>query len=371
MTNIIHYITGLNVGGAEMMLYKLLKYANRDAFKHQVVCLGGEGKVGGRIQALGIEVTYLKLNKMKHIIPSAFKLFKINRNVDIIQCWMYHANLLGYLINLRHTKKLIWGIRQSRLIPKKNKRLTIWIDKLCARLSHKKPLDLIISCSEAAAFNHCNAGYVTHKMKVVYNGFETQDYFRLKDTAREAYGIPSNTPVLVSAGRWNYIKDYPTLVEACARLKAQHIDFMLVLCGEGMTENNTALMEIIHQHQLEENIRLMGRRDDLVHIFSISDIYVSSSLVEGFSNAIGEAMLCELPCVVTDVGDSALIVGDTGYIVEPMQSDAICDSILKLLQISNEKKKILGEAARRRIQKNFDICSIVKRFEDEYRKLLI
>jgi glycosyltransferase involved in cell wall biosynthesis len=143
-----------------------------------------------------------------------------------------------------------------------------------------------------------------------------------------------------------------------------------VLCGERIDEKNETLFGWIKASALEANARLLGRRDDVPRLIAAFDIATSSSLGESFPNVIGEAMACGVPCVVTDVGDSAMIVGDTGRIAPPQNPQALAQAWRELLALEAEERMRMGQAARARVQEHFDLAMIVKRYEEFYESLV-
>ncbi|MGL5271142.1 MAG: glycosyltransferase, partial [Selenomonadaceae bacterium] len=141
----------------------------------------------------------------------------------------------------------------------------------------------------------------------------------------------------------------------------------LVLCGEGLTSENEVLKKWIEEEGLKEKVLLLGRRDDIQDICQILDIFtLSSSFGEAFPLVVGEAMLTEVPCVVTDVGDSASLVGDTGYVVKPESPQDLADAWRLLYEMDNIDRKALGKAARSRIENNFELRKICKKYSDIY-----
>ena len=142
-------------------------------------------------------------------------------------------------------------------------------------------------------------------------------------------------------------------------------NFILLLCGTNINEENLELLKLIEKNKIEENVLLLDRRDDIPIIMSATDIYISSSSGEGFPNVIGEAMACETSCVVTNVGDSAYIVGDTGKVVERQKPIELANAIIELLKdkkyLENRRK------VRKRIIENFEIRKIVEKYERIYK----
>jgi glycosyltransferase involved in cell wall biosynthesis len=364
MKKIIHIITGLGSGGAENMLYKLLKYSNKKKYYHEVISLMDEGVYGKKIENLGIKVHCLYLNK-KNIFKSILKAMRISKNFDIIDTWLYHADIFGFLIaKVLLKKKLIWNIRHSNLDKDANKPTTLKIVKINSKLS--KYVDLITYNSNRALENHIKFGYANNNSVVIPNGFELERFkFNLDDRKkiREELALKEKDKVIITVGRWNIQKDYYTLLKALNELKKQNIEFKMIMVGTDLDYKNYELVTLIDSYNLRENIILLGRRSDIPALLSAADIYVSSSLGESFSNAIGEAMACELSCVVTDVGDSKLIVGDTGRVVQARDYVNMSKELLDLIS-NHSKDRNLN--ARKRILDNYDIIKVSKLFQENY-----
>lgn len=369
---VIHIIVGLNVGGAETMLYKLLKYSDRSMFDFEVISLMDKGVYGPKIEELGIPVHTLGIKRGSINILALKKAKHIVKDADIIQTWMYHADLLGYFIR-KYSKgqKLIWGIRHSNLEKKYNKKLLLIIAKLNAFLSKK--VDLVISCSKNASQIHQKFGYNSSKMIIIPNGFELETFQQnqqAKNSVKNELCIPTEQQLMVHIGRWNAQKDYPNLIKAIKLVQLERPDVNFLLCGTDIEEGNKDLTRLISEIGIKKSIYLLGKRNDIPRILSSADGVISSSLGEGFSNVIGEAMACEIPCVVTDVGDSGYIVDKFGIVVPSRDPVKLAEAILNLSRKSDKEKKELGRKARERIMNEFEIKKIVNKFEEQYSKVI-
>lgn len=369
MKRIVHVITGLGSGGAEHMLYKLLKYSDNEKYYHEVISLMDDGVYGCKIEDLGIKVYCLNLNR-RNIISSILKARDISKNSDILDTWLYHADIFGFLIaKLLLRKKLIWNIRHSNLDKDANKPTTLKIVKVNSILS--KFVNLITYNSNKALENHTKFGYVDKNSVVIPNGFELDNFkFNVNDRLkiRQELGLEKENKAIITVGRWDIQKDYYTLLRALNELKKNNTKFKMIMVGSDLDYSNEELVTLIDKYNLEDNMILLGRRDDIPALLSAADIYVSSSLGESFSNAIGEAMACELPCVVTDVGDSKLMVGKTGDVVSPKNFIALYKSILKLINESNLKKR--NKDARAKVLDNYNIDKIIVKFESNYEVIM-
>lgn len=367
---IVHIINGLNIGGAETMLYKLLKHIDKSKYDINVISMMDEGFYGTKIRSLGINVYSLNMRRGIPSISAILKARKYIKDADIVQTWLYHADLLGYIITrFSKYKKLIWGIRHSNLDKDKNKSSTLKIVKMNSFFSKK--VDYIVSNSIKAKETHHKIGYAVEKFKIIPNGFDLSSFYKIegaKEKLNELIENSNNLPVLTNVGRWDKQKDYPNLLKALSILKNKEVRFKAVLCGTNIDYDNTELLNLIYLYDLEEEIKLLGRRSDIPMIMSGSDLYVLSSIGEGFPNVVGEAMACETPCVVTDVGDARMIVGETGVVVAPRNSNELANGILQILQLNKDGRERLGNLARERVVKNFSIDKIVKQFEELYIK---
>ena len=370
---VVHVITGLSTGGAEMMLYKLVSRMNRDKFEIQVLSLTDIGPVGERIQELGIQARALG---MKRGVPDPRMVFKLPRwlkknRPDIIQTWMYHADLIGGLAaKISGGIPVIWNIRHSNLDSEGNKKTTLWTAKVCAKLSDLLS-SKIICCSHASKEVHSALGYNEKKMTVIPNGFDLDAFMPSKDArkkVRSLLGLSDETILIGLVARFNSQKDHKNFFQAAGILHKSYPDVHFLLCGDDITWDNPSLNKWMDEADVRPVTHLLGRWDDMPSLQAAFDIASSSSSYgEGFPNIIGEAMACGVPCVVTDVGDSALIVGDTGIVVPLKEPEALASAWKELIEIGKDKRQKLGHDARLRIRENFSLPYVVKRYEELYK----
>jgi glycosyltransferase involved in cell wall biosynthesis len=365
MKKIVHIITNLGSGGAENMLYKLLNYSDKTKYYHEVISLMDKGDMGPKIESIGVKVHAINVNG-KNALKSLNKVRSICNSFDVIDTWLYHSDLIGFLVaKILLRKKLIWNIRHSNLNKADNKFWTLKVVKFNSLLS--RYVDKITYNSYESKKNHLYFGYSDKNSAIIHNGFDLEQFrydHLLRIKIRKELGLSDDIKVITTVGRWYIQKDYPTLLKALYELKKKDFNFKMILCGTNLDENNEKLTSLIEKYGLKDYMILLGRSDKIPAILSASDIYVSSSLGESFSNSIGEAMACELPCVVTDVGESRLIVGDTGKVVNAQDSNALSQALFESL--CYEDMKINGIKARKRIEENYDIRDIVKKYETEY-----
>lgn len=364
-------ITGLDTGGAEMMLLKVLERIDH-RFSPHVISLTGIGKIGLCIRELGIPVDALGMHPGLLQPTAVHNLLRLLQRLrpDVVHTWMYHADLLGGLAaRLAAVPAVAWGIRNSSLDADKTKTSTRFIVWLLARLSSRIPTK-ILSCSEDAVRVHAALGYAADRMVVVPNGFDLAS-FRPDATARVAMraelAMDVKTPLVGLVGRFDLQKNHAGFFEAAGQLHRRLPQVHFVLAGKGVEPGNSQITAAMTIAGVEKVTHLLGLRDDIPRLMAGLDVLVSaSSYGEAFPNVIGEAMACGVPCVVTDVGDSAYIVGDTGRVVPPDDMNGLAATIEELLTLPSEQRALLGERARTRIMERFDIEEVVKQYEAFY-----
>lgn len=371
---IVFIITGLSTGGAEMMLFKVLARLDRKRFAPYVISLTTLGELAPRIAALGIPVGAVGLKAGLSSPSGFFRLVRLLKrlNPDVVHTWMYHADLLGGLAaRLAGVSAVAWCIRNSNLDKDKTKFSTRAVVGLCALISKWVPAR-ILSCSEKARQVHVACGYAVAKMVVVPNGFDLSQFkpdLAARHRVRSELGITNQTPLVGLIGRFDPQKNHVGFFEAAAILHRQMPQVHFVLVGHGIDIHNVALMQAITQAGVLANTHLLGLRNDMPALMAALEVLASSSYGEAFPNVLGEAMACGVPCAVTDVGDSAYIVGDTGRVVASGDMHGLAAALGELLALSLPEKAALGECARARVEEHFEICAIVRRYENFYENL--
>ncbi len=370
----MHVITGLGTGGSEMMLYRLLSALDRERFSPAVISLREEGPLAEKIRTLGIPVKALGMRSGFATPLALARLTGWLRAAQpaLVQTWMYHADLLGGLAARWVGLPVIWGLHNNVLDRRSTKRFTFWTVKICAWFSPWLPAK-IISCSVAAAESHARLGYRRERMVVIPNGFDLQAFrpdAAARASVRAELGLPDDTLLIGLVARYDPIKDHHNFIEAVASLRQRFPEVHFLLCGEGVTWQNAELAGWIRQKGLTSSFHLLGQREDAPRLTAALDIAANSSIGESFSNAIGEAMACGVPCVVTDVGDSAYIVGETGKVVPVGDSQALARAWQELLENTPQARQQLGQAARQRIEQHFSLPVVAGEYEAVYRSVL-
>jgi glycosyltransferase involved in cell wall biosynthesis len=365
---ILHLISTLDTGGAEIFLFRLVSGMDKLKFKNIIVSMTDIGPVGKSMADNGIHIHALGMKKGLPDPRGVIELFKLIRHhkIDIIQCWMYHANLLGGFFKLVFPKiRIFWNIRCSNM--KLGAYGTVYDFTIKAGAILSRFSDCIIVNSFAGKKFHKDIGYQNKNWVVLHNGIDC-DKNRVWKTKNSVLlkelGLPENAVVVTSVARYDPMKDHKTFFKAAGILLKKNSNVHFIFAGRGMDRNNTSLKEQMCAIGQKENIHLLGERNDINRIYSISDLACSSSSYgEGFSNAIAEAMAASVPCVVTDAGDSAYIVGATGIVVPVNDPSALARAWEKMIQKGDIKLKELGSKAQKRIRTLFRIDHTISRYE--------
>ena len=366
---VLHIITGLGDGGAEGVLYRLCTHSF--AVNHIVISLMDDGKYGALLRQNGVEVHTLGLNPGQPSILKFFRLIRLIRSIkpDVIQTWMYHADLLGGLASrLAGVKRVFWGIRHSTLDKGKAKRSTILIARVCAAVSGWLP-ESIVCCAHKALSVHADLGYAKDKLLVIPNGY---DLSRFKpdvltgQLVRSELGVTNSEFLIGKVGRFDPFKDHENLLKALAQLKAQGMKFRCLLVGKGLGIDNQPLIHLISTLNLTDRIILAGPRSDIPAVMNALDLHVLASSSEGFPNVLAEAMACGTACVATNVGDALDIIGDVGLTCPPGDSGALAELTLEAHQQWSKYPQLWAEHKKNcadKIQQRFSIQSMVSAYE--------
>jgi glycosyltransferase involved in cell wall biosynthesis len=367
-------ITTLSTGGAETMLLKVLQRIDRQRFFPHVISLTTIGEVGPHISALGIPVEAIG---MKPGWPNPFAFCRLVRRLrairpEVIHTWMYHPDLVGGLAaRLAGLSALGWGIRHSDLSRQANKLSTLAVVAACARLSHWLP-KRIMANSEVARQAHVNRGYDAEKMVVIPNGFDLtrfQPNSVARVDVRRELAVAAETPLVGLIGRFHPQKNQLGFIEAATTLHRRMPEVHFILAGKGMDAGNAVLLRAAKSGGVAEVCHFLGRRDDIPRLMAALDVLASSSIGEAFPNVLGEAMACSVPCAVTDVGDSAYIVGHTGKAVASGDMTGLAAALESLLKLPLDQRRSLGELARARVTECFEIGKVVRMYEAFYEEL--
>jgi glycosyltransferase involved in cell wall biosynthesis len=368
MLTIVHLITGLETGGAEGMLARLVAGTDRARFRSIVVSMTGPGRLGEAIADAGIPLHSLG---MRRGVPEPRALWRLRRvlrecRADVLQTWLYHADLMGLLAwRLGWAPHLLWNLRSTESIGSRRVR---------GLLNHWSGLpDAIVVNSHEGRRFHEALGYRPRRWAYIPNGFDTASLRpdpELRRRHRAALDIADDAFVVFLPARYHPMKDHATFLAAAARFAMARPEVRFALAGGGIEPSNRALAASIAESGLADRMLLLGERGDLPAIYPIADIVtLSSAFGEGFPNVLAEAMSCAVPCVATDVGDAGDIIGETGIVVPPRHPMALAAAWERLAALAPDDRYALGVTARARIVEQFDLSAIVARYEALYQTI--
>jgi len=363
---ILYLVGQLGKGGAEKQLYELVKGIDKDRFDPIVVSLSRGGYWADKIRKLGIEL--IELPRKKHVeFGRLFKLIKIFREKKpvIVHTYMYSANSYGRIAALLTRVPIVLASERSCIeIGKDKNRYQIYLDKLLTFFTSG------IICNSLNASESLIKRYSFNRNKIftIHNGIDSDtfskkiDFDNQKKLAKKVVGAIGN---LTHPKNHGLFLDVAKIV--LEELEDEDLRFLII--GEGPLKDE--LKKYSQDLGIDGKVIFTGSRDDIPSLLQMMDVFVLTSNWEGLSNAIMEAMVSGLPCVVTDVGgNSELVVnGETGYVVPPNDPETMAQKVLCLFK--NEKmRKEMGMAGRRRIEKDFSVDKMVGETAEVYEKLL-
>lgn len=362
MMKVLHIITNFSaVGGAEMMLSRLI-HAQPNC-QHYVVALMQINKTY-QTALQSCEAYYALHWNGVNTLQSIAKLRKIIQDVqpDVIQGWMYHANVLATLsvMGLKAKPPVFWSIHHSLASPKEESistKVALLMSRYLSGFAGG-----IIYCAQSALQQHQAFGFRNPQQIMIPNGIEMERF--------QFHSFTENSPLVVGfAGRFHPAKGYPYLVETIAKLRGYPVQFKIA--GRGANLNNLELKGLFERHQVDFNqVELLDQVEDMSAFYASLDLFLMTSITEGFPNVLVEAMASGVPCVTTDVGDAEFIVQKNGYVVAPRNSQQLRDAILSYMSLTVEEKKDFKLNSRQRIESSFSIENVSQQYLSAWESIL-
>ena len=370
MIRIVHVISDLDTGGAEVMLAKVVGAMDRDRYSNTVISMTDRGQLGDQIESAGVAVHTLGMKRGRpdiSALPRLVRLFK-TLNPTIVQSWLYHADLLSTLaVKFSGSPILVWNVRCSDMDLKHYPPLTRWVQWVLAQWS-ATPAAVIVN-SEAGKQQHERVGYRPRRWDVIPNGFDTARFHpntSLRLPLRQEWKVPPDAVVVALVARVDPMKDHATFLNAAHQVANARQNVYFLLVGK----DTQTLAPAVAAKGLTDRVRVLGYRSAIECLLPGVDVLcLSSAFGEGFPNVLGEAMACGTPCVSTDVGDARSIVADTGLIVPVRDPAALAHAIIDLIDRGPAARATLGRAARERIGTEYSLPRIVDRYTALYSDL--
>ena len=370
MPTVLHVITGLDTGGAETALFRLIDGSAKGRYHHRVVTLLPGGTMLPVFRKAGIDVAQVDLRRAP--LSSFLQLVRILRAArpDIVQTWMYHADLVGGLAaRLAGNRNVIWGIRTTGIAHAP--RATAVVRRLCAWLSGRVP-HTIVCVADASRRSHVEKGYDSQRMVVVHNGFNQSPAVGAlqRMTLRAQWGFDDTHVVVGNLGRFDPDKDLENFIRAAGLLAPAHPELRFVMIGHRNDDERAQLDAWTAATGHAERFTLVRERADALVCLATMDVFCLSSRNEGFPVVVGEAMTAGVPCVVTDVGDTALLVADTGMVVPREDTAALAAGLDRMLRLGPDARRALGLRGRARVHERFTVRHTLERFENVYSRVM-
>ena len=364
---VLHVITGLNIGGAENMLAKLIEQGG--ATNHEVLSLLSPGPIAERIRAKGVKIHTLR---MRRGIAGPASMLRLSRMVkaispDLLHGWMYHGNLAASFARWRSGTAipLVWNIRHSIPDLGMETRQTRLLLKLSASISRGP--DAIVYNAHVSRKHHEEIGYAAKRGTILPNGFDTARFSPAsgaREVAGMLFGFAEGAFRIACIARLHPMKDQARLVRAVIGARQRGCDAHLLLVGHGLEHLSGELEREVGKLAAIDRVTLSGARSDVSEwLPGIDVLAVPSAWGEAFPNVIGEALSCGVPVVATDVGDSARIVGNSGIVVPPNDTEAMTGAILAMAGRPASEREAIGRSGRQRVLRDFALADIASRYD--------
>ena len=366
--NVLLLVESMEVAGAEQVVLSLAQGFDRTRFRPLVGCLAEEGPLAEILKR--DQVPVFALGKRPGFdISVVGRLMRILRDehIDIVHTHVWNADVWGRFS--AWLARVPVRMMTAHSVDVWKTRAHLAVDWGLAKVS-----DHVLCVSAAVEhFYRTRAGVPARKLSVILNGIDATPFDVPIDAAakRRELGIPAEAPVLSVVARLLPEKGHCHLLAAMPRIREAFPRAVLLVVGNGPTR-----MDLERQARglglYDDGVRFLGERRDVPEILKITSVYVlPSSVREGLSISLLEAMASRRPVVVTDVGGNRETVGHgrSGLVVPPADSDALAEAVLKLLRDPDLARR-LGDSARARVDEDFSVSRMVRQTEELYEELL-
>lgn len=371
---ILFFIGRLETGGAQSQLVELARGLAERGHSVAAWSIFSGGRIRQRLEGVArVSSGSLEgrppagwVGTTSALAMAPYRLRRVIRSwqPDVVYSFLYPSSAIaGLAVGGTPTVPWVFGVRAAGLELGWKTAPFFW---LCARLSRRAALTL--ANSRVGLAEHRERGFSVERARVVPNGIDVETFApstRLRQAVRLELGIADSAFVLGRVARLAPIKDHPTLLEAAALLRARDPGIVLLCVGGGKSAYAARLRDLAAYHGVGANVLWVGDREDMPAVYNAMDIVVSNSRGEGFPNVVAEAMACGVPCVCTDVGESAEVIGPTGLLVRPGIAADLAESVAAL-----RAHRPSAQACRSRIRERFSVGSMVERTESVLREVV-
>lgn len=376
--SVLHLITGLDTGGAELMLARLAPRLEGRGISNHIVSMTNLGSIGSRLREQGLSVDALGLTRGRPNPVGLCRLGRIVRAVrpQIVQTWMYHADLLGTLLRMTGPRfTLAWNLRASHLEMSAYPLLSRLARRACVVLSRVP--SVVLANSLAGRDYHAALGYRPRRWVVLPNGIDTNRFRPDATSRRESrrqLGLPAGGPPLLIGfvARVDVMKGHRVFLNAFEDLAKRQPHVHVLFLGEGAVPETPLFSAwLASRPGLRSRVHLLGCRGDVEAWLPALDFACQASLGEGFPNAVAEAMASGVPVVATDVGDTREITGGLAFLVPPGEVSPLAVALEQMATASEEERRARGRAGRMRIEQHYSLEDVVERYAAAYRELAL
>ncbi len=372
MTRLFFLIRSLDYGGAQRQLIELVKGLDKRRFEVTVCAFYDGGELREEVETLpGVRFVSLSKQGRWDVVGFLARLRSAIRvaRPHIVHGYMPIANEFALLMARWSGAKCVWGMRASNVDFGATNTVAQGAFRAGALLS--RYVDAIILNSEAGRAHYSKHGYAPERMTVIPNGIDCARFRPCAEegwSIREEWGIPAGTRLVGLVARFDPLKDHPTFIRAAALVAKAYPTARFVCVGSGGAAYSEQLAS--EARELGLDMVWAGAREDMSAVYNALDIVVLSSSSEGFPNVVGEAMASGKPCAVTQVGDAAFLVGDTGTVAPCADPTALANGISALLALNDGELADRGAGARRRVESMFSSQQLIAATEGVFFSLM-
>ena len=370
---VAHFIAAPGGGGAEAMMRNLVRAMEPERWRTVVIVMDGRpwGREMEELRAMGVELHDLEASAFLRIGTLA-KLVRLLREVrpDVLQTWMHHADFVGgWCARLAGVRRVVWGIhcREIHSNPGDSESRIRWFRRMLGASSWLVP-SRVISCSAAAIRDHAAMGYPEGRMTWVPNGIDTSLFkpdAAARARVRQELCVPEAAPLVGFIGRFHEMKDLATWLRAAALLQSRRPETHFLLCGGHETGLGDCARAALSVMPFRQQVHFAPFRPDPQAVYSALDLFSLSSRTEACPMTLMEALACGVPCVTTEVGACARLLGDSGRVVPVHDAEALARAWEEMLDHRPD-----AEALRRDAVARFDIRAAARGYEKVYREVL-
>jgi glycosyltransferase involved in cell wall biosynthesis len=368
---VVLLIRSLGIGGAERQVVELARGLSALGVIVRVISFYPGGALRAKIEEAGIPIADLGKRGRWDVFPFLLRLAKTLRRErpDVLYSLLPVANIVAAALKrVVPSMRVVWGVRASNVDLSRYDSVSRASSALEAALS--RFADCIVANSEAGRRHYVQKGFPCDRMRVIGNGIDCE-YYRFDQEGRARlraqWSIADDELLIGMSARLDPMKGHETFLHAAAICMRFRHGIRFACVGDGPAPYRKRLYDVSRKLEPNGSVIWAGSRDDMPAVYSAFDILCSASSGEGFSNAIAEAMACERVCVVTDVGDSALIVGETGIVVPPSNPSALAQGIERALAWSSRERHAAGVEARRHIKQIASVTRLIQATFDALR----